>query len=163
MLLLDGQLAKAEPKRLRYRLLHVAGRIAFSGRRAKLHLQNMAMGRGSPRRVREAQNAPSANGLTTRQPAPTKPTSPPRDHGCPHTDKKGAAITQNYPQTQRASQHPSRRPHPPPDTSPPSHSHPYCTIRARRLTLPPSPHPTRGRLTKSPSRRLEHSIPNDIS
>ena len=39
-LLLDGELAKAEPKRLRYRLLHVAGRLAFSGRRAKLHLQN---------------------------------------------------------------------------------------------------------------------------
>ena len=38
-LLLDGDLAKAEPKRLRYRLLHVAGRLAFSGRRAKLHLQ----------------------------------------------------------------------------------------------------------------------------
>jgi Transposase DDE domain group 1 len=38
-LLLDGELAKAEPKRLRYRLLHVAGRLAFSGRRAKLHLQ----------------------------------------------------------------------------------------------------------------------------
>ena len=28
-LLLDGELAKAEPKRLRYRLLHVAGRLAF--------------------------------------------------------------------------------------------------------------------------------------
>jgi Transposase DDE domain group 1 len=39
-LLLDGALAKAEPKRLRYRLLHVAGRLAFSGRRAKLHLQH---------------------------------------------------------------------------------------------------------------------------
>jgi Transposase DDE domain group 1 len=39
-LLLDGELAKAEPKRIRYRLLHVAGRIAFSGRRGKLHLQN---------------------------------------------------------------------------------------------------------------------------
>jgi Transposase DDE domain group 1 len=38
-LLLDGELAKAEPKRLRYRLWHVAGRLAFSGRRAKLHLQ----------------------------------------------------------------------------------------------------------------------------
>jgi Transposase DDE domain group 1 len=38
-LLLDGELAKAEPKRLRYRLLHVAARLAFSGRRAKLHLQ----------------------------------------------------------------------------------------------------------------------------
>jgi hypothetical protein len=39
-LALDAELAKAEPKRLRYRLLHVAGRLAFSGRRAKLHLQN---------------------------------------------------------------------------------------------------------------------------
>jgi hypothetical protein len=39
-LLLDGELAKAEPKRLRYRLLHVAGKLAFHGRKAKLHLQN---------------------------------------------------------------------------------------------------------------------------
>jgi hypothetical protein len=39
-LALTGELAKAELKRLRYRLLHVAGRLAFSGRRAKLHLQN---------------------------------------------------------------------------------------------------------------------------
>jgi len=39
-LCLTGELAKAEPKRVRYRLLHVAGRLAFSGRRAKLHLQN---------------------------------------------------------------------------------------------------------------------------
>jgi hypothetical protein len=39
-LCLDDELAKAEPKRLRYRLLHVAGRLAFSGRRAKLHLQD---------------------------------------------------------------------------------------------------------------------------
>jgi Transposase DDE domain group 1 len=39
-LALDGALAKVEPKTLRYRLLHVAGRLAFSGRRARLHLQN---------------------------------------------------------------------------------------------------------------------------
>jgi hypothetical protein len=39
-LALDGELARAEPKRVRYRLLHVAGRLAFSGRRAKLHLQH---------------------------------------------------------------------------------------------------------------------------
>jgi len=37
-LLLDGDLARAEPKRLRYRLLHVAGRITRSGRRILLHL-----------------------------------------------------------------------------------------------------------------------------
>jgi hypothetical protein len=39
-LVLDNELANAEPKRIRYRLLHVAARLAFSGRRAKLHLQH---------------------------------------------------------------------------------------------------------------------------
>jgi hypothetical protein len=38
-LTLDGELANAEPKRLRYRLFHVAARLAFHGRRAKMHLQ----------------------------------------------------------------------------------------------------------------------------
>ena len=38
-LLLDGELAKAEPKRLRYRLLHTAARLAFHGRKARLRLQ----------------------------------------------------------------------------------------------------------------------------
>jgi hypothetical protein len=37
-LLLDGELAKAEPKRLRHRLLHVAARLAFHGRRGRLRL-----------------------------------------------------------------------------------------------------------------------------
>jgi hypothetical protein len=39
-LLLDGELATAEPKRLRYRLLHVAARLAFHGRRGRLRLQH---------------------------------------------------------------------------------------------------------------------------
>jgi hypothetical protein len=34
------QHAKAEPKTLRYRMLHVAARLAFLGRTAKLHLRN---------------------------------------------------------------------------------------------------------------------------
>jgi hypothetical protein len=38
-LLLTGELAKAEPKRLRYRLLHVAARLAFHARGARLRLQ----------------------------------------------------------------------------------------------------------------------------
>jgi hypothetical protein len=37
-LALDGELATAQPKRLRYQLLHLAGRLAFSARRCKLHL-----------------------------------------------------------------------------------------------------------------------------
>jgi hypothetical protein len=39
-LLLSGELATAEPKRLRYRLLHVAARLAFHGRRGRLRLQH---------------------------------------------------------------------------------------------------------------------------
>jgi hypothetical protein len=38
MLLLDGELARAEPKRLRYRLLHVAARITRSSRCTRLRI-----------------------------------------------------------------------------------------------------------------------------
>jgi Transposase DDE domain group 1 len=38
-LCLDGELAICEPKTLRYRLLHTAGRLAFHARRAALRLQ----------------------------------------------------------------------------------------------------------------------------
>jgi hypothetical protein len=37
-LALDADLAACEPKRLRYRLLHVAGRLALHARQAILHL-----------------------------------------------------------------------------------------------------------------------------
>ena len=39
LICLTGELAKAEPKRLRHRLLHVAGRIVRHGRRTRLRLQ----------------------------------------------------------------------------------------------------------------------------
>jgi len=38
-LVLSGELARSEPKRLRYRLLHVAARVAFHARGARLRLQ----------------------------------------------------------------------------------------------------------------------------
>jgi len=38
VLLLDGELAIAEPKRLRTRLLHTAGRVLTHARRLTLHL-----------------------------------------------------------------------------------------------------------------------------
>src|SRR5205823_13414034 len=38
LLTLDGDLARAEPKRLRYCLLHAAGQIARSGRRVRLRV-----------------------------------------------------------------------------------------------------------------------------
>jgi hypothetical protein len=37
-LLLDGDLATAEPKKLRYRLLHVAARLTRGGRRLRLRI-----------------------------------------------------------------------------------------------------------------------------
>ena len=46
-LLLEGDLARAEPKRLRYRLLHVAGRITRSGRRVRC--TSLRAGRGPGR------------------------------------------------------------------------------------------------------------------
>jgi hypothetical protein len=39
LICLDGELAKAEPKRLRHRLLHIAARIVRHGRRTRLRLQ----------------------------------------------------------------------------------------------------------------------------
>jgi hypothetical protein len=38
LLLLEGELAAAEPKKLRYRLLHAAARIARGGRRMHLRI-----------------------------------------------------------------------------------------------------------------------------
>jgi hypothetical protein len=50
MLLLDGDLARAEPKRLRYRLLHVAARLTRSARRTWLdHRHNSPGGRSDSR------------------------------------------------------------------------------------------------------------------
>jgi Transposase DDE domain group 1 len=38
LLALDGDLARAEPKTLRYRILHAAGRLTCSGRRRRLKI-----------------------------------------------------------------------------------------------------------------------------
>jgi hypothetical protein len=39
-LLLSGELARCEPKRLRYRLLHVAARLSFHARAATLRIHS---------------------------------------------------------------------------------------------------------------------------
>ena len=38
MICLDGELARAEPKKLRYCLLHAAGIVARTGRRTRLRI-----------------------------------------------------------------------------------------------------------------------------
>lgn len=62
-LILSGELARCEPKRLRYRLLHIAGRLAFHARTATLRLpanwrwaSNLA---DAFRRLRELTAAPA--------------------------------------------------------------------------------------------------------
>ncbi|MGO9907846.1 MAG: transposase, partial [Solirubrobacteraceae bacterium] len=58
-LLLTGELANAEPKRLRYRLLHVGARLAFHARTATLHLQaSWPRGPTPHRRVHTALGVP---------------------------------------------------------------------------------------------------------
>ncbi len=61
-LLLDGALAKAEPKRLRYRLLHTAARLAFHGRRAQLRLQRTWPWAGELAAAFQNSNAPAPAG-----------------------------------------------------------------------------------------------------
>ena len=83
-LVLDGELAKAEPKRLRYRLLHVAGRLAFSGRRAKLHLQNTWPWSPSSRQRSSASKRSQPRPADTSHP-PTHTTKQPSGHGHDHS------------------------------------------------------------------------------
>ena len=89
-LLLTGELATAEPKRLRYRLLHIAARLAFHARTATLRLPaSWPWAEPARRRLQAPQHAPRAS-LTlpartpttnTCRPAPAKPArKPARDH-----------------------------------------------------------------------------------
>jgi hypothetical protein len=69
-LMLDGELAKSEPKRLRYRLMQVAAkaRVLRAARQATPS-PSLAMDRSAQGRVREAQDAPRHDRLTTSRPA----------------------------------------------------------------------------------------------
>jgi hypothetical protein len=58
-LLLSGELAKAEPKRLRYRLLHVALPHVLRPPRRPQAAGQLAAGRRTRRRVRTPQSAPA--------------------------------------------------------------------------------------------------------
>ena len=52
LLALDGDLATAEPKTLRYRVLHAAARLVRGGRRRRLKIAaDLALGRGDHHRL----------------------------------------------------------------------------------------------------------------
>jgi hypothetical protein len=109
-LLLDGELGKAEPKRLRYRVFHVAARLAFSGHARSSTCTTPGPGPPSSRQ--------HSSGSKRSQPQPADTTHPPthttkqppatgHDHGSPQTGKTRVSGSAEPPQTQ-----------PPPPTTP---------------------------------------------
>ncbi len=85
LLALDGDLAAAEPKTLRFRMLHVPARLIRSGRRRQLRLPaSLAMGRPDRRRVPPDHDHPRTH-LTPsadrpplpEEPSETRPGAPP--------------------------------------------------------------------------------------
>ena len=130
-LLLDGELAKAEPKRMRYQLLHVAARLAFSGRQGGAPPPSLALDRSAQSSVRETQNAPRRDRLNLSRNATHPPSRPGHqpDHPCPKPRPKHRRRSRE--RAQRAA-HADARPtatHPP---NPAGRSQPrtYCMIRA---------------------------------
>ena len=59
LLALDGDLARAEPKTLRYRILHAAARLVRGGRRRRLKFQVPGHGLGDHHRVAAHRRAPA--------------------------------------------------------------------------------------------------------
>ena len=99
-LALDGELAKAEPKRLRYRLLHIAARLAFSGRQAKLHLPiawpwtqalKAALRNSTRCPPQPAKPRPLTTRLSSRPPAPPRSPLPEHSLRTPLTRAAGAS------------------------------------------------------------------------
>lgn len=100
-LLLDGELAICEPKRLRYRLLHVAARVVRHARRLTNHATPalLAVGNGAGRRVCSAA-CPAAALLTTTRPGLVLPgceVRPARRAPRPTTDPWSSTIVTNSP------------------------------------------------------------------
>ena len=113
-LLLTGELAKAEPKRLRYRLLHIAARLAFHARTAT---------------------------CTSRPPGPGPSSSPPRSSAWPRFPRQpdtGPAGTHDDNRTPQAARPAKRARKPPP--GPPKQCQPVRDRLNRPRRRPP---PTR--------------------
>ena len=111
-LLLDGELAKAEPKRLRYRAAARRGptRVLRTARQAPPST-HLAMGHRARRRVPKTHGAPSPNRLTAATGRTTPQDSPfghGHDHGCPHTGKTSAGGAAEPPTPHRPRPTPPR-------------------------------------------------------
>ena len=127
--------AKAEPRRLRYRLLRAAGWLAFSGRRVKLNLRHTwPWASELLAALLETQDAPARYRLTQPAGDPTAASRPPgtgHDHGCPQIPARPAPAA---PWNRSRSHHHRQRQQPPlltTDRVPPEYlSAAYCTFRA---------------------------------
>ena len=152
-LLLTGELATAEPKRLRYRLLHVAARLAFHARTATLRLQaswpwaaDLAAAfsaLGVPRTSLTRRTPPRTNPLPAH--APREACRRPRQHNH-RQHPQHPAMASTGPTTPAIT-----NPHQPPN---PNHSHhaDSCTIRA-------SSHATSASVSESSLRSQRTTLP----
>jgi hypothetical protein len=78
-LLLTGELARCEPKRLRYRLLHVAGRLTRHARRLRLHPPpRLGLGQRARASIRTPARAPAATVGRGQSRSHTDQAEPPR-------------------------------------------------------------------------------------
>jgi hypothetical protein len=135
--LLTGELARAEPKRLRYRLLHVAARLAVMPASHATHPCRLALGRRARRRVHTRPRAFRAHLTTRRHPRrPASPRRPGATRRCPPTTPRprspataatGASTTLTHTQLANPYARTSRR-----ACRHDSHQAASCTIRATR-------------------------------
>ena len=106
-LLLDGEHAIAEPKRLRYRLWHVARKLTRHARRSTLHLPpGLAVGRGDDARVQTPRRAPRRRLTRAPPPAhsPTATTAYPARSPLRQTTWRGPHERSEAPKLLRASE-----------------------------------------------------------
>ena len=93
-LLFTGKLARSEPKRLRYRILHVAGRLAFHARTQHCACKPAGPGRLSSRARSSAwprsphHRADRAGQPTQNQMSPDPSRAEPRSEACPPTSSR---------------------------------------------------------------------------
>jgi len=123
-LALTGELQTCEPKRLRYRLLHVAARLAFSGRQAKLRL---APARPGP------PTSPPPSPSSKRSQHPPANTSPPPATTTTPTGHPAAITAGRTRQAQRTTHARARR------YTPANPHHQRTPPRKQRPTHPATP------------------------
>ena len=131
LICLDGELAKAEPKRLRQRLLHVAGKLVRHGRRTQLKLdRDWPWSRRSPPRSRACARSPrSAEHRPRPRPPPHDHTAAPTSSACPKTSARRQHNTDPGPQAASRDHTPLHRVTPPR----PKHGHHHADNGASRL------------------------------